>query len=166
MGTGRAAWREVSLVGAVMVIVALIIAIGLIVVVGVTLSSIQGAQGSNHSVQDSSTTPGPGAAASTGPAAQVGSETPSIHLEVGAESVAAHQIVRLTGRYQHPNGRQDLHVQLRRHGGWITFPLPAVTTGSGRFQSFVELAHRGANRLRVIDRSTGQTSNVATVNVR
>jgi hypothetical protein len=163
MGTGRAAWREVSLVGAVMVIVALIVAIGLTTVVGVTLSSIRGAQGSNHTVQPPSAS-GAGAPASS-TAGQVGSQSPSIQLEVGDKSVAANEIVRLTGRYQHPNGREDLHVQVRRHGQWITFPLPAVTTGSGRFQSFVELAHRGANRIRVIDRTTGLTSNVATVNV-
>jgi hypothetical protein len=164
MGTGRAAWREVSLVGAVMVIVALIVAVGLVSVVGVTLSSIRGAQGSNHTTQQPSAS-GAGAPASSSAAAQVGSQSSSIHLDVADRSVAAHEIVRLTGRYQHPNGQQDLHVQLRRHGQWITFPLPAVTTGSGRFQSFVELAHRGANQLRVIDRSTGQTSNVATVTV-
>jgi hypothetical protein len=163
MGTGRAAWREVSLVGAVMVIVALIVAIGLTTVVGVTLSSIRGAQGSNHTVHPPSAS-GAGAPASS-TAGQVGSQSPSIRLEVGDKSVAPNEIVRLTGRNQHPNGREDLHVQVRRHGQWITFPLPAVTTGSGRFQSFVELAHRGANRIRVIDRTTGLTSNVATVNV-
>jgi hypothetical protein len=165
MGTGRAAWREVSLVGAVMVIVALIVAIGLTTVVGFTLSSIRGAEGSRHTTQHPSVS-GAGAPASSTAGAQVGSQPSSIQLEVGDTSVAANEIVRLTGRYQHPNGRQDLHVQLRRHGQWITFPLPAVPTGSGRFQSFVELAHRGANRIRVIDQSTGQTSNVATVNVR
>jgi hypothetical protein len=165
MSTGRAAWREVSLVAAVMVIVALIVAIGLITVVGVTLSSIQGAQRSKQTVHHPSAS-GAGAPASSSPAAQVGTESPPIHLELGDRSVAANEIVRLTGRYPHPHGQQDLHVQLRRHGRWITFPLPAVTTGSGRFQSFVELAHRGANRVRMIDRSNGQTSNVATVNVR
>jgi hypothetical protein len=165
MDSGRAAWREVSLVGAVMVIVALIVAIGLVTVVGVTLSSIRGAEGSKHSVQHPSAS-GAGAPASSSPATQVGSQSPSIHLEVADTSVSANEIVRLTGRYRHPQGQQDLHVQLRRHGRWITFPLPAVTSGSGRFQSFVELAHHGANRVRVIDRSNGQTSNVATVNVR
>jgi hypothetical protein len=165
MGPGRAAWREVSLVAAVMVIVALIIAIGLITVVGITLSSIRGAQGSKHTVQHPSAS-GAGAPASSSPAAQVGSGSPSIQLEVGDKSVAANEIVRLTGRYRHPHGQQDLHVQLRRNGRWITFPLPAVTSGSGRFQSFVELAHRGANRVRMIDRGSGQTSNVATVNVK
>jgi hypothetical protein len=165
MSTGRAAWREVSLVAAVMVIVALIVAIGLITVVGITLSSIQGAQRSKQTVHHPSAS-GAGAPASSRPAAQVGTSSPPIHLELGDRSVAANEIVRLTGRYRHPDGQQDLHVQLRRHGRWITFPLPAVTTGSGRFQSFVELAHRGANRVRMIDRSNGQTSNVATVNVR
>lgn len=165
MSTGRAAWREVSLVAAVMVIVALIVAIGLTTVVGVTLSSIQGAQRSKQTVHHPSAS-GAGAPASSSPAAQVGTESLPIHLELGDKSVAANEIVRLTGRYRHPHGQQDLHVQLRRHDRWITFPLPAVTTGSGRFQSFVELAHRGANRVRMIDRSNGQTSNVATVNVR
>ena len=164
MGTGRTAWREVSLVAVVMVIVALIVAIGLITVVGVTLSSIRGAQSSKQNADHASAS-GAGGPASSSPAAQVGTESHPIHLQVGDTSVTANEIVRLTGRYLHPQGRQDLHVQLRRHGRWITFPLPAVTTGSGRFQSFVELAHRGANRVRMIDRSTGQTSNVATVNV-
>jgi hypothetical protein len=165
MATGRAAWREVSLVAAVMVIVAVIVAIGLITVVGVTLSSIRGAQGSNQTVHHPSAS-GAGAPASSSPAAQVGTESHRIDLKVGDKSVKADEIVRLTGRYRHLRGRQNLHVQLRRHGRWITFPLPAVTTGSGRFQSFVELAHRGVNRLRMIDRSNGRISNVATVNVR
>jgi hypothetical protein len=165
MGTGRAAWREVSLVGAVMVIVALIVAIGLVTVVGVTLSSIRGAQGSKHTVDHSSASSAD-APASSSPAAQIGTESHSIRLQVGDKSVSANEIVRLRGRYRHPHGRQELHVQLRRHGRWITFPLPAVTTDSGRFQSFVELAHRGANLVRMIDPSNGHTSNVATVNVR
>jgi hypothetical protein len=148
-----------------MVVVALIVAIGLVTVVGVTLSSIRGAQVSKQTVDHPSAS-GSGAPAHSSPAAQVGTRSHSIHLQVRDTSVTANAVVRLTGRYRHPHGRQDLHVQLRRHGRWITFPLPAVTTGSGRFQSFVELAHRGANRVRMIDRSNGQTSNVATVNVR
>jgi hypothetical protein len=165
MGTERAAWREVTLVGAVMVIVALIVAIGLVTVVGVTLSSIRGAEGSKDTVQHPSAS-GPGTAASSSAEAKAGTEDHPIALEVADRSVTANEIVRLTGRYRNPPQQQDLHVQVRRHGHWITFPLSAVTTGSGRFQSFVELAHRGANRLRMIDRSNGWTSNVATVNVR
>jgi hypothetical protein len=47
----------------------------------------------------------------------------------------------------------------------VTFPLPAVGDASGRFTAFVELARSGPNRVRVIDRRTGDVSNVVTVTV-
>jgi hypothetical protein len=36
----------------------------------------------------------------------------------------------------------------------------------GHFKAFVELAHRGPNRLRMIDRGNGAVSNVTEVTVR
>jgi hypothetical protein len=170
MASGQRTWREFSVVAAVMIVVALIVAVGLVAVVGVTVSSIRGAEGSKQTAQH--------AAASTGDVPATSSKTSDvktsdarpqhapIELIPTARSVAANEILRLTVRYRELRDPQDLHVQLRRHRRWVTFPLPAVAAGSDRFRAFVELGHRGPNQLRMIDRSTGRVSNVATVTVR
>jgi uncharacterized protein YbjQ (UPF0145 family) len=170
MATGQRAWREVSLVAAVMIVVALIVAVGLVAVVGVTVSSIRGAEGSKQTAQQTAASTGDVSGTSTKTSevktADVRPQDASIELIPTAKAVTANAILRLTVRYQDHQDPQDLHVQLRRHRRWVTFPLPAVASGSDRFKAFVELGHRGPNRLRMIDRSTGRVSNVATVTVR
>jgi hypothetical protein len=165
MTTGRSVGREIVLVAAVGVIVALVVAVGLSAAIKVTLSSIDDAHHSHLSQTAAGKGSGGVAGASlSGPGSQ--QKKPTITLRAASATVRRHEIVPLTGRYvAHSGTKQSLHVQVRRHRRWITFPLPAVSNQSGRFKAFVELGHRGVNRLRVIDRSTGHVSNVTAVTV-
>jgi hypothetical protein len=166
MTTRRSVGREIALVGAVGVVVALIVAVGLAVALKATLSSIDGVDRS-HDQPIAAATPSSGVVAGAAPSGTRSQPSkPAIALRSASATVRRNAIVRLTGRYSsHPLGTQTLHVQVRQHRTWITFPLPAVCDDSGRFKAYVELGHRGVNRLRVIDRSTGDVSNVASVTV-
>jgi hypothetical protein len=166
MSSGRTVWKEVYLVAAVGVVVALIVAVGLTVAVKVTLSSIQSAQ--NSTVKTGPNDPlGQGGGVPASSTLPAGSSSPqAITVKPAVRSAKRHEVVQLVGRYSPPGAREVLHVQLRQHHRWITFPLPAVSDPSGRFSAFVELGRQGPNRLRVIDRRTGQVSGTAVVNVR
>jgi hypothetical protein len=166
MATGRSVGREIGVVAAVGAIVALIVAVGLFAVVKVTLSSINDADRSRHQHAPGGA-PSGGAAGAPVSGARSQSGKPAITLKTASATVRRHEIVRLTGLHAtHTGAKQSLNVQVRQHHKWITFPLPAVCDKSGRFKAFVELGHRGVNRLRVIDRRTGDVSNVAAVTVR
>lgn len=162
MATGGSVWREVTQVVAACVVVAVIVAVGLTFAVDVTLSSIQNAQSSDRHAHQAAGTKA-GSAGGSHRARNSAPVHPSIVLDPASTSASPNEIVHLTGRYRHITVRQRLHVQLLRHHGWVTFPLPAVTDASGRFSAFVELARRGPNRVRMIDRRTGDVSNIATV---
>jgi cytoskeletal protein RodZ len=75
-----------------------------------------------------------------------------------------YQTVRLTGQFV--KSHSVLRVQELRHTTWTTFPLPAMTDASGRYNAYVELAKRGQHELRVVSTETGAESNVVTVTVR
>ena len=164
MAAGRSVWREVTHVATACVVVAIIIAIGVTLAVRVTLSSIDSVRRSDHHAQLTPRSTADGAVG-TARTTHVARRHPSIALSPVSTFASPNEIVHLTGRYRHLPTRQRLHVQLRRHRRWITFPLPAVTDASGRFTAFVDLARPGPNRVRVIDRRTGDVSNVVTVTV-
>jgi hypothetical protein len=62
------------------------------------------------------------------------------------------RVVRVTGtmRTPSPAARGQVHVEMRRAGGWSTFPLPAVTGSEGRFTAFVSIGSPGQYRMRVV----------------
>jgi hypothetical protein len=162
VATERSVWREVTQVIAVGVVVAVIVAVGLTFAVKVTLSSIDSVPKSDPHARltPRSRTEGAGGTSRT---TDLPHTHPSIVLSPASIFASPNEIVHLTGRDRHVTTRQRLHVQLRRHHRWVTFPLPAMTDASGRFTAFVELARSGPNRVRVIDRRTGDVSNTATV---
>jgi hypothetical protein len=167
MTTGRSVGREIALVAAVGVVVALIVAVGLAVALKATLSSIDDADGSRDQPVAAGTPSSGGVPGAAVPDTRSQPSKPAIALRSASATARRNSIVRLSGRYNsHPSDKQTLRVQVRQQHTWITFPLPAVCDDSGRFKAYVELGHRGVNRLRVIDRSTGVVSNVATVTVR
>jgi hypothetical protein len=86
-------------------------------------------------------------------------------IRLSAESNVArpYQTLALTGRYGKTNTL--LRAQQYLGGRWVLFPLPTMTDGSGKFQTFVELAQRGPHRLRMVCPSTGARSNVVSVTV-
>lgn len=162
MASERSVWREVTQVVAVGVVVAIIVAVGLTFVVKVTLSSIDSVQKSDPHARLTSRSRADSAGGTSGTTNPPHTH-PSIVLSPESVFASPNEIVHLTGRDRRLTTRHRLHVQLRRHHRWVTFPLPAMTGASGRFTAFVDLARPGPNRVRVIDRRTRAVSNVVTV---
>jgi hypothetical protein len=88
----------------------------------------------------------------------------SISLRVSPTSVGTYQRINLSGTYNAPTGT-SLQVQRKENGAWTDFPT-ATHVGSGSFATYIETGHTGPNVLRVIDKATGRSSNVVTVQVR
>lgn len=86
-----------------------------------------------------------------------------INLSASPSSVGAFDRIYLTGSYRGGNGA-TLQVQ-RLAGGWADFPTTATVSG-GRFTTYVESGRSGRNRFRVVDESTGRTSNAVSVTIR
>lgn len=87
----------------------------------------------------------------------------SIILRAQPQSVSTYERINLTGTYRGGNG-VTLQVQ-RFEGGWVDFPTSA-TVSNGTFSTYVETGRGGVNRFRMIDRSTGRTSEPVAVTVR
>ena len=97
------------------------------------------------------------------------SNTPDVRATTGTGSAAGpielerpgsaepFQTVRIQGMYR---GGSDslLRVQREEDGKWLSFPLPFITDGSGRFTTYVELGNPGRYRIRVLDPATGVKS--------
>jgi hypothetical protein len=115
----------------------------------VEIDSANGSPGSGSSRPGSSPSPG------------------VIRLSADPRSADSLDSVRLTGAVSGVEPGTTLRVQLEYpERGWVSFPLPTVVDESGRFSTFVELGRRGDNRLRMIDRSSGATSNSVVVEIR
>lgn len=86
-----------------------------------------------------------------------------IHLRAGSSSAGTFEQVTLSGRYPGGNGTA-LQVQRREGGSWVDFPTsPTVTAGT--FSTYIASGQTGPNQFRVVDPSTGRTSNVVVVNI-
>lgn len=73
------------------------------------------------------------------------------------------QRVTLSGSYQAPPGT-SLQVQRDEGGTWVDFPTSATANG-GTFSTYVATGQEGRNLFRVVDTSTGRTSNVVVVTI-
>jgi hypothetical protein len=71
--------------------------------------------------------------------------------------------IQIAGRYHGVHGRTILRVQLRQGRGWTQFPLPAVTTPSGRFHAYVELGLPGRYHVRLVDPARDRASRPVTL---
>lgn len=114
---------------------------------------------------DSSPVPGAPAPAA-GDASSSGPKKESIlrlHEPVG--SAKPFQTVRLEGNYR---GGADalLRVQRWEEDGWLAFPIPTKTDRSGEFIAYVELGQPGRYRLRILDPSSGLTSEPSVLVIR
>jgi hypothetical protein len=87
----------------------------------------------------------------------------AIQLRVSASSVSSYQRVTLSGSYPGGNGT-TLQVQRREGGSWASFPTSATVDG-GTFSTYVASGQPGPNAFRVVDPSTGTTSNVVVFTV-
>lgn len=86
---------------------------------------------------------------------------PAISLTASPKTARSLQRINLTGTYKAPDGT-TLQVQRREGGAWADFPTTAHVVG-GSFATYIETTHIGANHLRMTDKSSGRSSNVATV---
>jgi hypothetical protein len=86
-----------------------------------------------------------------------------ITLHASPSRVSAGQRINLTGRYRGGGGAR-LRVQ-RFEGGWSDFPV-TVTVRGGAFATYVLTGRTGVNRFRVVDPSSGRSSNEVRVTVR
>lgn len=87
-----------------------------------------------------------------------------LHLNVSPSSVGPMERINLTGTWPgHDN--VGLQVQRLENGTWSNFPTSA-TVRVGTFETYVETGRRGVNEFRVMDPSTGATSNPVSVTVR
>jgi len=87
----------------------------------------------------------------------------TIQLRVSASRVSSYERVTLSGSYPGGSGTR-LQVQRREGGSWASFPTSATVDG-GRFSTYVASGQRGPNAFRVVDPSTGTTSNVVVFTV-
>lgn len=137
-------------------------------------SSSDPASSSPRSSSPDSTTPPsssptpthPSSTVTTPPSSSQPPTQPKSELTVVAPQGPARpfKTVRLSGHFV--KSHSLLQVQQRQGNRWITFPLPTMTDGSGRYTAYVELAKRGRHQLRVVSEATGADSNVVTVTVR
>ena len=86
-----------------------------------------------------------------------------ISLSAGQTAVAAMEQLDLTGVY--PGGEGAiLQVQRLESGKWTDFPVTASVSNE-TFATYIQTSQAGANKFRVIDTDTGETSNVVKVTI-
>ena len=174
---------EASLIiRALLVVLAVAVVIGVIVaVVSVTLLKSSGilpqagpSDQPSHVVPHSSS---PATSGSQGPTTTEPAQTPT-GLSTTTTPQAPHGMIQLTanpltaGTYERINllgsyrgsGSPTLQVQRLEGGQWVDFPTSA-TVSSGQFSTYIETGHTGVNRIRMLDPSTGQSSNVVAIHI-
>ncbi|TIC83574.1 hypothetical protein E8D34_15740 [Nocardioides sp. GY 10113] len=87
-----------------------------------------------------------------------------ITLSAGQTTVASFGQIDLTGIYPGGEGAV-LQVQRFESGAWADFEATIPVSGE-TFSTYVQTGVSGVNRFRVIDRSTGKTSNEVRITVR
>ncbi|MDQ4086308.1 MAG: hypothetical protein M3165_10870 [Actinomycetota bacterium] len=87
----------------------------------------------------------------------------AISLRASTSDASSFEQVTLSGTYPGGNGT-TLEVQRREGGSWASFPTSATVDG-GQFSTYVASGQPGPNAFRVVDPSTGQTSNVVVFTV-
>ena len=81
----------------------------------------------------------------------------AIRLNGTTDSAEPFETVRIRGTYQ-GGARTFVTVQHWSEGAWQSFPVPAKTDRSGQFTAYVELGKPSRYRLRVLDPTSGVTS--------
>lgn len=94
--------------------------------------------------------------------ASVSTPPTSITLVASQTAVAAMEQVTLSGTYAGGEG-EIVQVQEESGGSWTAFPIPGVAVSGGQFTTYIQTGHTGT--FRVIDTSTGATSNSVTITV-
>lgn len=106
----------------------------------------------------------PGATATTPAAKPKATPKPRITLQAFPQQVGANQRITLSGGYARGEGAKLL-VQRFEAGAWADFPVDATVTGQ-LFSTYITTGRTGVNRIRMLDPTTGRTSNPVRVTVR
>ena len=181
MPTEDSPWYTQLLVSlAVLLGVAALIA-GVLTAAGIKAADIAGISAPRPSSPESLVIPIPTTTASSPGASQPSPPNPSqspttsttrtrsaanklITLRVSPRQVSAGERINLTGNYSAPDGT-TLQVQRQESpGAWSDFPVTASVSGRS-YATYILTSRTGTNKLRMLDASTGKTSNVVTVQV-
>jgi hypothetical protein len=171
-----------QIVRALLVVVVLAVVVGVIVaVVSVTLLRSSGilpqANPSNEHSKVIPQSSSPATHTSTEPPTTQPAQSPTgvttttttphghrtIQLTASPPAAGTYERINLLGSY-HGTGSPTLQVQRFEGGQWVDFPTTASVSG-GQFSTYIETGHTGVNRLRLVDPSTGESSNVVEVNI-
>jgi len=88
-----------------------------------------------------------------------------ISLQAAQSSVGPMQNIDLTGVYQRGEGA-ILQVQRFEGGAWTDFPASPISVSDATFATYVQTGQPGVQRFRVVDTSSGKTSNEVKVTIR
>jgi hypothetical protein len=170
-----------QIVRALLVVLVLAVVVGVIVaVVSVTLLKSSGilpqANPSNEHSKVIPQSTSPATRTNTGPPTTQPAQTPTgptttstphaqrtIQLTASPTAAGTYERINLLGSY-HGTGSPTLQVQRFEGGRWVDFPTTASVSG-GQFSTYIETGHTGVNRLRLVDPSTGESSNVVEVSI-
>jgi hypothetical protein len=87
----------------------------------------------------------------------------TIQLAANPPAAGTYERINLVGSYNGV-GSPTLQVQRFEGGQWVDFPTTASVSG-GQFSTYIETGHTGVNRIRMLDPSTGQSSNVVEIQI-
>jgi hypothetical protein len=87
----------------------------------------------------------------------------SIQLTASPAAAGTYDRINLVGSYPGP-GAPTLQVQRLEGSQWVDFPTTASVSG-GQFSTYIETGHTGLNMIRVLDPSTGRSSNVVKIHI-
>jgi hypothetical protein len=167
-------WQKQLLIGVVMLLVVGGLIGVVVAVAGLKVADLAGVGTTGHRTSSDQRlhvprhvgTPTAGPPTTQPPASSTGQTTTqperrAIALTASPTTARSLQRINLTGTYTAPDGTQ-LQVQRRENGVWTDFPTTARVHG-GAFATYIETGHIGSNHLRVTDKASGRSSNVATV---
>jgi hypothetical protein len=87
----------------------------------------------------------------------------AITLQADQSAVGTFERIDISGVYPGGEGA-TLQVQRLQAGQWTDFPATIPVSGEV-FRTYVQSAQEGVNKFRVVDNSTGETSNPITVTI-
>jgi hypothetical protein len=72
------------------------------------------------------------------------------------------ETIQIPGTYEGIERATRLRLQVLDDGHWRTYPLPVLTSDSGSFSAYIELA-LGRYKVRLVDPATGRSTAAVTV---
>ena len=178
-------WQRQLLVGVGLLVIVGLLVGGLIAVVALKAADVAGVGEKQAKSTDpppglfpttsatspadpSSTSGAPTTAPTTSTTASTTTRRPPrrvVQLAASPLQAGTYERVNLTGTYRGAPAGASLQVERLEGSSWATFPTSA-TVNAGTFATYIETGRAGPNRFRVVDNSTGETSNVVVVLIR